>query len=208
MTAAGHHLRRLTHLAFSTLPDFSPDGQRLAFDARTTADGPDEIFVVHADGRHLHRLTNAGNNDYPAWSPDGRRLAFVSDRTGVRQVYTMRADGAAQTQLTFQPVPHGQLPDWRPDGRRIAYTEGDQGAEKIWVMNANGARQHQVSTGATDDLGPVWSPTGQQLAFVRIYSNDHRVVTVMNADGSDARSVIDPSGTAAQYVPAWQPRCH
>ncbi len=78
--------------------------------------------------------------------------------------------------------------------------------EKIWVMNANGSAQHQVSRGTADDFGPAWSPDGTQIAFVRDFLNGHRPVMVMNADGSCAHPVYDPTGTALQYVPAWQPR--
>ncbi len=204
MTANGHHLRRLTDVAFATFPDYSPDGRRIAFDARVGDSTTDEIFVMNTDGTHVRQLTTGADNDWPAWSPDGRRIAFISDRTGIEQVFTMCSDGRAQTQLTFQPITHDQLPDWRPDGRQIAYTQGTT-AEKIWVMNADGSAQHQVSHGTTDDFGPAWSPNGRQIAFLRNFGSGHRPVTVMNPDGRHAHAVYDPTSTANQFVPAWQP---
>ena len=127
-TATGHNLQQLTDLSFASFPDYSPDGRRIAFDAQIAGQPNDEIFVMDADGSHVTQLTSrTGNNDWPAWSPDGRRLAFISDRTGITEVFTMRTDGSAQTQLTFQPASHGQLPDWRPDGKKIAYSQGDDG---------------------------------------------------------------------------------
>ncbi len=207
MTANGHHLRQLTNIVFASFPDYSPHGGRIAFDGQVAGDPNDEVFVMNADGSHLRQLTSGGgNNDWPAWSPDGRRLAFISDRTGFEQVYTMRADGARQTELTFQPVAHDQVPDWRPDGRQIAYTQGDIGVnERIWVMNADGSAQHQVSTGTADDFGPAWSPDGRQIAFVRDFLNGDRPVMVMHADGGNAHAVYDPTATVTQNVPAWQP---
>jgi Tol biopolymer transport system component len=208
MTAAGHHLRQLTNISVATFPDYSPHGGRIAFNGQVAGDPNNEVFVMNSDGSDLTQLTSgSGNNDWPAWSPDGRKLAFISDRTGIEQVYTMRPDGARQTQLTFQPIPHDQLPDWRPDGRKIAYAQGDPGVnEKIWVMNSDGTAQHQVSTGTADDFGPAWSPDGRQLAFVRDYLNGNRPVMIMNAHGGGAHPVYDPSGSVTQFVPAWQPR--
>lgn len=206
MTAAGTDLTQLTDVSFATFPDFSPDGNRIAFDGRTADDPNDEIFVMNADGSGLTQLTDGeGNNDWPAWAPYGHTLAFISDRTGVEQVFTMRANGRHQKQLTFQPVPHDQLPDWSPDGTRIAYEQGDTGVGQIWVMNDNGTDQHQVSSGPGDDFGPAWSPDGRQIAFVRAYPNGDRPVMVMRPDGTHVRTLVDPTGDAVQYVPAWQP---
>lgn len=207
MSAQGHHLRQLTSLGFATFPDYSPNGEWIAFDGHTADDPNDELFVMKRDGSQLHQITSGtGNNDWPAWSPDGSRLAFISDRSGVEEVFTMRADGGDVAQLTFQPISHDELPDWRPDGAQIAYSEGEPGAGKIWVMNADGSGQHQVSSGDGDDFGPAWSPDGRRLAFVRDHGNGDRPVMVMNAQGGAANAVYDPQGDAVQFVPAWQPR--
>ncbi len=39
-------------------------------------------------------------NSYPAPSPDGGRVVFQSNRTGVFQIYSMKADGTEVQQLT------------------------------------------------------------------------------------------------------------
>ena len=208
MTAQGHNLRQLTHVGFASFPDYSPNGDRIAFDGQVADDPHDELFVMNRDGSDLHQITSGtGNNDWPAWSPDGRRLAFISDRTGVEQVFTTRPDGTGQTQLTFQPIAHDQLPDWRPNGEQIAYTQGDPGVdEKIWVMNADGSAQHRVSSGSADDFGPAWAPDGERIAFVRDFGNGDRPVVVMPAHGGTARPVYDRTGAVIQFVPGWQPR--
>ncbi len=205
MKKNGSDLRQLTNVGFAWFPDYSPDGSKIAFSGQAGTDPNDEVFVMNADGSHLTRLTaGTGNNDWPAWSPDGHKLAFISDRTGVEQVYTMKRNGADQTQLTFQAVSHDEVPDWSPDGRKIAYTQGDIGVnEKIWVMKSNGADQHQVSSGNADDFGAAWSPDGRQIAFLRDDLNGDRPVMIMNADGSNTHAVADPGGDSTQYVPGW-----
>lgn len=207
MTAHGHHLRQVTHIANAIFPDYDPSGTVIAFNGQVAGDPNDEIFTVHTDGSHLRQITRgSGNNDWPAWSPDGRRLAFVSDRSGVTQVWTMGRSGHRPTQLTFGGETHDELPDWRPDGKRIAYEQGLEGSGKIWVMRADGSHQHQVSSGTGDDFGPAWSPDGRRIAFARQLSDTDRPVEVMDADGSDLHVLADPAGGAIQFVPAWQAR--
>lgn len=207
MAANGRGLRQLTSVAYASFPDLSPDGSRIVFDGQMPGDANDDIFVMNSDGSGLRRLTSdSGNNDYPAWSPDGRQIAFVSDRTGVEQVFVMRADGTRPAQLTFAPVAHDEVPDWRPDGRQIAYAQGDPGPdEKIWVMNADGSNPHQITFGTADDFGPAWSPDGQHLAFLRDYGGGDRPVMITNARGADVHRLTDPNQPVDQFVPAWQP---
>ena len=71
--------------AWQVHPDWSPDGQRLAFaaaDARQHQ--PDityDLWVSDADGGHLDRVLDCElpciEANYPAWSPDGRSRAFM-----------------------------------------------------------------------------------------------------------------------------------
>ena len=75
--------RRVTHdLEAKLNPSFSPDGRRIAYEARPK--GFRHIYVVGADGRNQVRLThNEEHHGRPAWSPDGRIIAYdVADRIG------------------------------------------------------------------------------------------------------------------------------
>ena len=51
-------------------PSWSPDGQRIAFEAKI--DGRFAIVVMNADGTGLRRLTTGPADDFASsWSPDG-----------------------------------------------------------------------------------------------------------------------------------------
>jgi Tol biopolymer transport system component len=91
-------------------PAWSPDGRRLAFVDRASRS---DVYVVNADGSDAQALTSGpGNSLSPRWSPDGKSIAFERLRGNSSQVYTVRADGAGEKQLTHEGKNGG--PVWRP----------------------------------------------------------------------------------------------
>src|SRR5262249_50214269 len=80
-------------------PRWSPDGQRLVFDARVT--GSSDIYVVNVDGGAPRQLTNEPSADImPVWSKDGRWIFFGSDRDGDWQIWKIRALGGQAVPVT------------------------------------------------------------------------------------------------------------
>jgi Tol biopolymer transport system component len=228
MHADGSGQRQVTHLKGRVLfPDISPDGKHIVFAGVVGQDANTDVYVVDAaDGGHLKALTTCNDaaagcaNDYPAWSPDGKQIVFIHqddyvNEVGVNeQVWLMNADGTGKHALTTGADPKDQVPSWSPDGKRIVYASGSDENNGIWSVGIDGTLPVQLSGClATDpkpcaggsDFGPVWSPDGTRIAFLRAFqavgSND-RPVYVMNADGTGQQRLA--AGTALQAVPAWQ----
>ena len=62
-------------------PRWSPEGDRLAFEAMDTAakDPKLQLFVLPMQGGEAHRLTDVPNGiEQFAWSPNGQQIAFVT----------------------------------------------------------------------------------------------------------------------------------
>jgi Tol biopolymer transport system component len=92
-------------LGDDSMPDFSPDGRRIAFTSNRDQQG--EIYVMNPDGSGQKRLTRRPGDDWaPDFSPDGRKLAFTQ-LPGT--IWTMNADGTGLRRLTA-----GTDADWRP----------------------------------------------------------------------------------------------
>ncbi len=126
MNADGTGPTRLTHNSASDRgPKWSPDGTKIAFESNR--DGNWEIYVMSAiDGSGQINVTNYADEDAnPTWSPDGRMVAFsrmlLAERAAAPhyQVFTMKANGTLQTQLTFPSHPEemNTYPSWGPGSR-------------------------------------------------------------------------------------------
>ena len=106
-------------------PDWSPDGQRIAFQLSAGDSTPnDEIWIYSMATRRAARAWPAGGTLIsPRWSPDGRWMAYVSDETGAPEVFLrpMAGSGGALRVSTAG----GEYPFWRADGRELYYRAPD-----------------------------------------------------------------------------------
>jgi TolB protein len=147
-------------------PSASPDSSRLEFTmVRSPAGDSDRAIVAAAADGSLQTLFDVPGayDSAPAWSPDGSRIAFESNADvgggnpeGDMEVWTMRADGTAATQLTHNAL-HDEGPAWSPDGRLLAYTSGpDDTHGDIHVMTVAGEHVRQLTFYAGLDESPDW----------------------------------------------------
>jgi TolB protein len=104
MSVDGTNLRRVTTAGGggdASGPSWSPNGLFLAFHWKLSETGTYDVYVMEiATGRIIQLTHDAGRNEHPTWSPDGRHLAFESTRSGMREIWTMLANGSSPTQLT------------------------------------------------------------------------------------------------------------
>jgi len=146
-------------------------------------------------------------NSSPAQASPGGKLQasqlkgtiiFVSDRSGVLNIWSMRADGTDQKPLTHDTDPHAD-PRFSPDGKSILYTVLHGGFPEVWMMNWDGSSARKVTAGSQAD----WSPDGQQIAFIR----DNQVwVRDLAASSSQAQERrITPDAWERCGTPAWRP---
>jgi TolB protein len=215
MNADGSNQRQLLNdpNGFDLSPNFSPDGSQIVFN-RFSAVFQGAIYRIRADGTGLTALVDFDPNPDssafdPIYSPDGLTIAFDSvDRSGlIYAVYVMGTDGSHIHPLS-PPWLEAWTPDWSPDGKKMIFSTRALYPQNTltpqgWMMSndADDAELEQITfPGKSRDLGPVWSPQGDAIAFERDSPDGSTfAIYVTNPDGSGERPVFQRprSGGAA-----------
>jgi hypothetical protein len=112
-------------------------------------------------------------------------IAFYSERDGNAEIYTIHADGSAETRLT-QNRALDTAPDISPGGTQIVFVSDRDGNEEIYRMNSDGSDVRRLTTEPAKDSYPFWSADGARIIFCS-QRDDGRTyeVYLMNSDGTD-----------------------
>lgn len=151
--------------------DVSPDGRQIVFDMLG------DIYVMPIAGSGTQPATRllggAPFDMQPRFSPDGTRIAFTSDRDGLWNIWTMKADGSDLKQVSRESRWFINSPTWAPDGqaiyaRRHFVTTRSLGAGEVWMFHPAGSDGIQITQrdNAQKDAGePAVSPDGRYLYY-------------------------------------------
>ena len=134
-------------------PDWSPDGQTLAFTRHLANDNHNdplstEIYKLGVDGTSVPQRVTFNNYEERSadLSPDGTRIVFMCAIDNADfQLCVMNADGTDQTALTDNTT--GDLgPTWSPDGQQIVFQRPvGGGRNQLFVINADGTGTTQIT---------------------------------------------------------------
>ena len=136
------------------------------------------------------------------------KLVVSSPRNGFPtegDLYTMGADGSAQTRITSF---NGDelYPAWSPDGARVAFQQDPGLHPEIWTAKADGTDLRQLTSNSDDDRHPGWSPDGTRIVFAsdRAAGTSLSDLYVMNADGT-GQAALTNTPTVDEDYPSWSP---
>lgn len=218
VNADGSDLRRITS---GMDPSWSPGGRLIAFNRWQEPRG---VWVADVETGEEWRIFDWTEPRWTSWSPDGEEILFsrqLGGRTESREFcfrgfcFTIPAHPNWKVGVVrlsdgsfYEPTPPdaqvSQAPSWSPLGGQFVY-DGEQG---LAVQTLDGEVRYQLTTDGRD-TSPVYSPDGQQVAFVR-RQHDHWEIYRVDADGGNLRRLTDTparaDGTVANSVsPAWSP---
>ena len=91
------------------------------------------------------------------------------------------------TRLTNQ-TGFSEWPTWSPDGKLFAYSSNRTGNYEIYVRRVGAGEEVNVSSNATDDVQPAFSPDGMSIAFVSTRSSRTGLIKIGTFIGFDTRT--------------------
>jgi serine/threonine protein kinase len=125
-------------------PQFSPDGQRIAFSSNRS--GNVEIWVADRDGRNPVQITTVRGPQVgsPRWSADGQWIAMDHREGGQTDIYVVASQGGFVRRLTSESSDEVR-PSWSRDGRWVYFGSNRSGAWQVWKIPAQGGAAIQVT---------------------------------------------------------------
>jgi Tol biopolymer transport system component len=205
---------------FKGAPEFSPDGEKVAY--HWTGPGDDEMRIyVKAVGlgtRPLRVTEPTGRDMAAVWSPDGRQLAFVRLVDETAAIYTVPSMGGQERRLVDIASPTRvdsyNPPDlsWSPDGEWLAFAERPSEDEpfrivRLSLMTLEKQALTSPPEGSFGDKRPAFSPDGTLIAFARSTSKfayGDLDVWVQPVEGGEARRLTF-GGYEHSPNPVWTP---
>jgi len=164
---------------FNTVPwmSWSPDGNRLAYFART---GKERSLIIQnvVSKKIVQRIPmkTVDEPESPAFSPDGRSIAFAGLRGGISDIYRVELDSGNVENLTNDDFgDYG--PVYSPDGRYIIYIMRISGNHKLFRLDLDTKKQTQLTFAPQDETS---------AQFV----NDHTIV--FGSTATDPKQPLDP----------------
>ncbi|HUA16871.1 MAG TPA: winged helix-turn-helix domain-containing protein [Verrucomicrobiae bacterium] len=123
-------------------PQFSPDGQKLAY--MSDRSGTMEIWISNRDGSNPYQLSAVGGAGTPRWSPDSQTVAFDASTPNGSKIVAMNVHGGAPVILTPDNF-HSVCPSWSRDGRWVYLGSPRSGDWQVWKVPAAGGSPMQVT---------------------------------------------------------------
>ncbi|MCA9968589.1 MAG: PD40 domain-containing protein [Anaerolineales bacterium] len=207
----GTSLKRITHnVSYDYCPEWSPDGEKIAFGQGTNPAGGFDIVMMNANGNDVFQTAgfvpgSVADCPLSIWSPSSRHMLLTYDLELISVLDPYQTTWLAE--CGYGVVRCGKAPDWAPDGSKVIFTRDgsskDLRRHEIYVVNVDGTNLVQLTDNDAFDSWPVWSPDGRQIAFVSDRDGNQEIY-VMNADGSNQRNLTQ--NPAEDGYPAWRPQ--
>ena len=176
-------------------PAFSPDGQLLA--VRSSVAGQEGLYIIDRTGQVVTSLPGTAQGMKPTWSLDGQRIAFVvpGDDPHSGRIYALPINGQGDP----EELASGWAPAWGPQGW-FAYT-GCEGEACGIHVRPPGVEEAMRITVSPQDIGLIWSPDGQWLAYMSDHDGDWEV-HVITREGWVRQITVNE---ARDGLPVWSP---
>ncbi|WP_425613738.1 S41 family peptidase [Anatilimnocola sp. NA78] len=169
--------RLTTDSGLDLAPEFSPNGEELAF--VSGRQGSQHVYLMPAGGGTSRQVTHhTGGHLLQGWFPDGTGLITTAQRDHYwrrpERIFVVPREGRVQERLLFDD--YGADPQLSPDGKRLLFTrEGEawwrkgyygSQASQIWLYDLDEKKFTKLIHNSRSSRWPLWKPDGSGFYFV------------------------------------------
>jgi Tol biopolymer transport system component len=159
----------------SGLKVFSKDSRYIAYETASSPDQRRNIFTISTTGDRIAPIVQdpAADDALLGWSPDGTRIVFSSNRSGVRDIWSVTVSDGRAVSAPERVLSATDISDpaaLTRDGT-LYYTRSSDQSE-VYVADVNLKTEALVSqprqispTYAGNKWWPVWSPDSRSVAY-------------------------------------------
>jgi Tol biopolymer transport system component len=148
----------------ATQPEWSPDGESIAYIAGGEDPSRGNLHIVDVDSGRSENISNHDRTDYlPAWSSQDQ-IAFMSDHADRHHdIFLVNPDGTELRNLTEDYNWQAIRPEWSDDGRYLTFTSQneDENRWRINVYDVDEDRLYTVLESENQLYHAQWQPEEQ-----------------------------------------------
>jgi len=185
-------LTRFLENTFYRSPDFSPDGNWIAYSWNG------EIFRIKTNGDSLEQLTNTSNNIQPHWSPNGKQIAYnhlVGEDRGI-YIYDLISNKSKYI------LPYSEMPVWFPDNERLAIVSNNfQSGPELAIIDTTGEILQRLTDSKSFKTTLDVSPDGTKICFYQKYQTKIGELWLINSDGTGLIQLTQDGGEYPSFSP-------
>ena len=203
--ADGPPIRLTTGLGAHTI-SMSSDGKLIAYDVYAATSNLRSLpFPPNGAGPAAATPITTGAQVIEGFhvSADGKWIYYDSNVSGISQLYRQRLPSGEPEQLTSDSTDNF-APNPSPDNHEVAFHSWRSGSRDLFVLPLDGSRVQRVTATPFQEMIPVWSPDGDELAY-----GDERppggVFIIRRRDGVWGTRAVR---ALAGFYPTWSPDGH
>lgn len=167
--------RRISRGLRASEPDFSPDGEWIAF--IRNRDAQKNLALIKPDGSNVKSLTHFTDNTqcgHPRWSPDGSRLVFTVSKKDKQYLGLIDPEGRQFIQLTDE-VADDRDPSWIDNDRLLFSSNREEGIFNLYQLDLKQKKLVRLTNCLTGAFSPVITSDGQDIFYSSFSSFGFRI---------------------------------
>jgi len=202
-----YSLKRYLSIKSAYSPEFSPDGQKLAYLSDVT--GVPQIWMTSLGAPRVPQQITLEDErvGFLSFAPKSERIAFGIDRGGSEkfQINMLEGGGDSVVKLTDEPSIIHNWGDWSPGENAISFSSNARSQEyfDIYIQYLDD-RSSELVYRYDGNAHPVtWSPDGSKILFEVAHAPFNHDLYLLELDDKSADLLTPHNGDAAFYSPTF-----